>query len=356
MNVIRLRCLSLATTCLLTALGHATRSDAACELRQVAELEVHMTGNAPLIPASIDDHPVQLLVDTGAVKSMIWRSSAKEMNLAISEGNTKFYGAGGSETAGVVLIRNLTLAGASVHNLRLYAAGHGRSMSISAGILGEDLLSNWDVEFDLSNQKLRLFSPRGCKGGEVAYWAPAYSMMKLIGDPHQDGWLKANVQLNGRTVVALLDTGAWSSVVSIQAVNRAGIRPETAMEAAPESRGIAGKTIETRVAIFPSLSIGEETVRNAKLRIADLFSANAEVVTGSLIPQQVVDNPDMLLGADFFLSHRVYVARSQQAIYFTYKGGPIFRPLAPRTVEQSGTAPNPDPPPATTESADAPNP
>jgi len=33
---------------------------------------------------------------------------------------------------------------------------------------------------------------------------------------------------------------------------------------------------------------------------------------------------DMLIGADFFLSHRVYVASSQRKLYFTYNGGPVF--------------------------------
>ena len=30
----------------------------------------------------------------------------------------------------------------------------------------------------------------------------------------------------------------------------------------------------------------------------------------------------MLLGADFFLSHRIYVANSRDKLYFTYNGGP----------------------------------
>jgi tetratricopeptide (TPR) repeat protein len=32
----------------------------------------------------------------------------------------------------------------------------------------------------------------------------------------------------------------------------------------------------------------------------------------------------MLIGADFFLSHRVYVATSQHRLYFTYNGGAVF--------------------------------
>ena len=321
---------------MLASVSYATGAGAACQLRQMAELEVHMAGNAPLIPASINDHLVQMLVDTGAMKSLIWRYSAKDLGLVVAESNMKFYGAGGAEVAGVVLIKSLTLAGATVHNLRLFTAGHVKDTGF-AGIVGEDLLSNWDLEFDLSAQKLRLFSPKECKGGEVVYWAPEYSMMKLISDPQDTGLLKATVQLNGRPVVALLDTGASSSVVSTQAMSRSGIKPETPMAASAASRGLAGKAINTQVAIFPSLGIGQETVQNAKLRIADLFGANAELLTGSFIPQQAADNPDMIIGADFFLSHRIYIARSQRKVYFTYNGGPIFQTSAPKAAATSDT-------------------
>ena len=33
----------------------------------------------------------------------------------------------------------------------------------------------------------------------------------------------------------------------------------------------------------------------------------------------------MLLGADFFLSHRILVSNSQHKLYFTYNGGPVFQ-------------------------------
>ena len=36
-------------------------------------------------------------------------------------------------------------------------------------------------------------------------------------------------------------------------------------------------------------------------------------------------DPDMLLGIDYFLSHRLYVSRSQRRIYATWNGGRVFR-------------------------------
>ena len=34
--------------------------------------------------------------------------------------------------------------------------------------------------------------------------------------------------------------------------------------------------------------------------------------------------PRMVLGVDFLRAHRVYVARSQRKLYFTYTGGTVF--------------------------------
>jgi tetratricopeptide (TPR) repeat protein len=55
---------------------------------------------------------------------------------------------------------------------------------------------------------------------------------------------------------------------------------------------------------------------------------------------------DMLIGADFFLSHHIYVANSQDKLYFSYNGGPVFNLVAQRTA---GSAPN-----AATPAAEAP--
>ena len=41
----------------------------------------------------------------------------------------------------------------------------------------------------------------------------------------------------------------------------------------------------------------------------------------------------MLIGADFFRAHHVYVARGQGKMYFTYLGGPVFR--IPQSTRQA---------------------
>ena len=45
---------------------------------------------------------------------------------------------------------------------------------------------------------------------------------------------------------------------------------------------------------------------------------------------------DVLIGADFFMAHHVYVANSQGKLYFTYSGGPVFRTAVPQAAVASG--------------------
>jgi predicted aspartyl protease len=324
------RCLGLAVAVLLAAIGPGTRGEAACQLLQLGELRVTMHGNTPLIPASIDGHTVEMLVDTGASRSIIWRSKVQELGLHITASNTKFYGVGGSDTAGAVMVHDFGLANATAHNVSLYAAGRGNSFADSAGILGEDLLSKWDLEFDLSAGKIRLFTPKNCEGDQVAYWATAYFMTKLINVPAGTNWLEANVSLDGHQIVAIFDTGASLSTVSSKALVQTGVKAEAPAMAAEATRGLVNRPIETSIAVFPTLTVGQESVENVKLRIADLFSGNTEEATGSLIRRSVLASPDLIIGADFFMAHRIYVARSQGKIYFTYKGGQIYQVGAPR--------------------------
>jgi hypothetical protein len=238
-------------------------------------------------------------------------------------------------------VREFGLANATVRDLQLYAAGRGLSPGHSAGALGEDVLSHWDIEFDLSTGKLRLFIPKNCNGDQVVYWASSYFMLKLIPPPADSNWLESNVRLNGHEVVAMFDTGASLSTVTAQALRQSAIKAESPVVAAGAANGLVSKPIDTASAVFPTLSIGQETIENAQLRIADLFGNDTAVSTGSRLPHDVMKSPDMLIGADFFLAHRVYVARSQGKIYFTYNGGPIFRHVKPGTSKPSSVA---DPP------------
>jgi tetratricopeptide (TPR) repeat protein len=77
--------------------------------------------------------------------------------------------------------------------------------------------------------------------------------------------------------------------------------------------------LQSWLAPFSSFKIGDEEIKNFKMRMGDLGIG-----------------ADMLLGADFFLAHRVLVSNSQHKIYFTYNGGPVFDMTMPPPKSAEG--------------------
>lgn len=330
---------------LLVLAAAAPCVDAACKLVKIGEIPVTVQG-VPVAPASLDGHPARLMVDTGAYSSLLWHSAVAAFNLRrLSVSGGTLVGAGGRTDSELVNVREFGLAGYVVHDLRFIATGPMDTSRMApdgiAGILGEDFLSRMDVEFDLAAGRVRLFQPQGCSGDQVVYWAAEYFMVPLRTPPPESRWLEARASLNGHEVLALFDTGASRSTVAAEVTRRPGLAPLVAAEGDQTLPGIGAAPIRAATARFESLGIGQETIRNPRLVIADVFGAGREVQLGSYIKQSAFNEPDLIIGADFFLAHRVYIARSQGRIYFTYLGLPVFQQdpeaaaIAPATPPES---------------------
>lgn len=317
---------------------------AACQLVKIGELTVTTAHNAPLAAVSINGHAAQMLVDTGATRSSLWRPALESLGLHSVHSDVKFYGANGPDDADIVTVRDFLLGDYAVHDVRMYVLGRATGPAHFAGLLGEDVLSKVDVEFDLPSGAIRLFTPRNCSGDQVVYWAQAYSMMPLVHSLGSGNWPEVEVSLNGHKALALLASGAGVSTVTSQLVQRPGMAPLTPPTGAAPMQGIAAQSLATEVAVFPTLSIGQEQIQNVKLRVADVLGRDKEVHAGSLMKANPVVGsdysavwPEMFIGADFFLAHRIYIAHSQGKVYFTYQGGPIFQTEVPAPT--AGAAP-----------------
>ena len=325
---------------LAVASGASGAAQAACKLLKVGDIPVTLRG-VPVAPVALDGHPAQLIVDTGAYSSLLWREAVAAFNirrLGLSGGRVA--GAGGTDQTELVSVRDFALEDYVVHDLRFLAVSGAGAQQFAAGsvagLLGEDFLSSMDVEFDLAAGRVRLFQPQGCNGDQVVYWAPAYFMVELAAAPSGTRWLQAHVSLNGRDVVAVFDTGASVSTVMTHAARRAGIAADGPGQA---MHGVGPQSVQMSVARFSALTIGQETIRNPFLAIADVFGAQREVQLGSYIKRSSFTEPDMILGADFFAAHRIYIARSQGRMYFTYLGSPLFQP--PAAAASPGPASDP---------------
>lgn len=316
-----------------------------CKLRQILEFPVTMSDMRPLMTASINDVDVQFVIDSGAFYSIISAASATQLKLKTSPAPFGFYlvGAHGTADVSIAKANKFTLAGVSLHNIE-FLVGGSEAGAGSVGLLGQNFLHIGDVEYDLGQGMVRLMKPDDCKEALLAYWvgkSAPYSVIDLVPEREPGGQTTGShiearklqlshtlgaAYVNGVEIRVLFDTGAATSILSIKAAARAGIKPDSqGVVSAGASHGLGRSTFVTYIAPFASFKLGTEEIKNTRLRIGDIDLPNA----------------DMLIGADFFLSHRIYVANSQQKLYFTYNGGPVFnlsannRPLAEPAADAS---------------------
>lgn len=324
-----------------------------CKLYQLAQLAVTVKHNRPLIDGEINGQKIKILVDTGAGYTMLWRSEAVRIGLPLRDvDGLRLFGVGGETKVQLAQLDEFKLAEFSTHGIAFLVAGEGRNDSFSA-ILGEDFLSKLTVEFDLAHGAIRLFRPVGCKPEQLMYWSPTYSAATLDSPPSHAHQINADVVLNGTRMIATLDTGATNSIVSPGAAASAGIRPPEASGgniSVGHGAGIGTHPFTFTVARFDSIAIGDEKIKNLELAVGDIGKYMQVDVTGWRLQQRLANAPHMLIGADFFLSHRLIVPSDSPIMLFTYTGGPVFQVIHDVAAASAGDSTGAGNEPAATDS------
>lgn len=271
-----------------------------------------MAGYRPLLNAKINNQDARFVLDSGAFYSLISTATAAEFNLRLTPApnGLRLQGIGGTVAAQIATVKEFGIAGALIHNVEFLVGG---SEVGSEGLIGQNFLHQWDVEYDFSKGVVRLFKPEGCRKARMAYWltpGQTYSETSIESVMQSRMHTVGEGSVNGHHIRVTFDTGAYNSVLSLRAAARAGIKIDSpGVVEAGYSGGIGRGMVKTYIATASSFKIGDgEEIKNARLRIADSDLAET----------------DMLLGSDFFVSHHIFVANSQSKLYLTYNGGPVF--------------------------------
>ncbi len=314
---------------LLVLLAAAPPAAAAtCQL-QVANMAVTMIGLRPMVHAQINGTDVLFIADSGAFYNVLTRSATEQFNLPLEPPPFGFAmkGVGGEAQAWFTHVMTFTILGAPLHNTEFIVVANEPGEG-AVGLLGQSVFQALgDVEYDLANAVIRLVKTHDCRNAVMAYWAKSqpYSAIDIDYATPESPHTASVAYLNGAKIRVLFDTGAATSLLTLEAAKRADVTSDSdGVVPAGASNGIGRRVVKTWIAPFASFRIGDEEVRNTHLRIG----------AGTML------DVDMLIGADFFLSHRIYVANSQHKLYFTYNGGAVFNLTAGPAVADNSPTPN----------------
>ncbi len=295
----------------LCAAGPAPNSPEACAAAPRGELPVHFIGNQPMVELTMDGASATLLLDTGAEASLLTEETTRRLRLAADPTRiTVMHGVGGSSSHANVRVHRLQIAGAVLAEASLAVAPYsfrGANGTPPDGLLGGDVLANFDVDLDLPHSVVRLFRARDCVLASPIWNEPAALKADIsIGPGRNILYLPA--MLDGRWLSGLIDTGADMGadigVVDSAAAAAAGT---TAEALSGTSRivvhGAAPRDATARRHRFGSLVIGLETLSKPTLSVTDLPHGSGELLIGILYAR----------------SHRIWISYASRRMYVGYR-------------------------------------
>lgn len=335
----RLAFLAAAFTLAADAAAEAPK----CKLMRTAEWPLRSDHHRPVVDGEINGQKVGVLLDTSTPRSLIRRSATARLGLPRQQApGWQAYGIGGETEVEAAYIEEFRIGKSTRKHWRAIVTGvtaDATSGDDIAVVLGDDFLGESDIEFDLRNKAVRFYQAKDCAGVPLAYWSRQALEIPL--EDHEK--VVFTVTINGKPLRAELDSGTSLSLLTKIDAEERGVTP-TSPGAAPAGcvPGFQGRSYDSWTAPFDTFAIGEEVIRNPRIRFADIWQHMTYSETGTRLRQRFAGVPGMILGADFLGSHRVLIARSQKKMYFTYEGGTVFQTGAARGCNAPSDKPKPN--------------
>ncbi len=309
-----------ALAALFVAGCQATPSEP-CRLGRATDVPLTLRDGHLFAAPVLNGKPTAMWFDTGAQITTLTTTAASRLSLTLMPLRGSLEGVGGGNLAYGFTARSFQIGRLRGHNFQLLAAdlGLSRPGRETDGLLGADFLASYDVDLDLPDNKAVLFKtvgdctkPTAALGGDL-YIVP---MSDAAGDTDPRPHIRVNVA--GKALTAVLDTGAPGSLLFRDAARSVGLRL-SALTMDPHFRA-AGTGSGTTGAVSHTL---------AALVVGDLTISNLPV---TIVDQAAPADADMLLGLDFMSRVHTWLSFSSRSIILQYP--PLPSPAAPSTANQ----------------------
>ena len=285
----------VAALMVLWALAGCTDGPGTCVLAAVATLPLEDRSHL-VVPGKLNGVDTRFVLDTGAEISHVTPEGVRRAGLSIGPGRTRIEGMGGTIVAADTLA-DIEIGGTEVRRLLPVAPLPLTAVAglVYGGLVGADLLSEYELEVSVPERRVRLWRASHCEGDYVP-WAGVHWAVPL----HRTaaGRLLLLVTVDGTAVSALLDTGANGTMIGAHAAGRLGLDQEERGRAI-SSRGVDGNRVQAHEHRVATMSVGNETVRGPTLLVSSV-----EMPEG-----------DMILGTDWLRSRRVWISWGSRQMF-----------------------------------------
>jgi hypothetical protein len=271
-----------------------------CRLRASAMLEMQtMPDGRVTIPVQIEGHDYRLMVDTGGYINTLSPQLVREQSYEPQRSAGELRGMGKRRLDHYVTVKDFMIGRAHGKNFKFFVSDY--SILFHDGTLTPQVLAAYDVDLDFAHGKFNLFSPDHCPG-QVAYWTKSGATEVPIQNQALNQ-VRIPVTIDGKEIMAMVDTGAPTSFISMRAAKRYLKLDEK--DPALKSRGnipIYGITAPVYNFPFGNLNFGDIKVSHPQIQI---------------VADKVLDQDELVLGIGILRQLHLYIAYKEKKMYVT---------------------------------------
>jgi predicted aspartyl protease len=292
----------LAFIVLFSASSIGDARSQACKAEKIAMLPLTYLNSFMAVTVRIEGKEVMMGVDTGA-QTLVTPETAKRFQLVHDDNRrTRSFGTTAVISVSNVLLRNFEFAGKRYENKSVIEIALpvtsilGKPEAAIGGLIGADLLSEYDIDLNFPGKSMTLYKVSGCEKVPLPWSEPYTSIAVTINRHHS---ILLPVEVNGEKLSGLLDTGANGFAITKQGAGDSGV---TAAELKADPKHVAAGAggVATRpVHKFKTLAIGGETFRDVSMG-----------VLATPLP-----DGDVLIGQPYLRFRRVWISYSMHMLF-----------------------------------------
>lgn len=264
---------------------------------------LRMEGGVPTLRLMVNGEPARFVLDTGAARTVVSLDAVHRLGLPLDPWvGTTLEGVGGLQRHQDTAPQSIDLNGVPLRQAYLgatFSLAVG-SLPLSApvdGLLGRDLLDSFDLDIDLPQLRLTLYTVHGCAGAFLPWSQPYRGATAIPG--YRDALVFAS-SLDTRLLRTIVDTGAGASLLTASGAVRSGF-PTVAHDPYARLSGVGPRRVVARLHRFTILSVAGVTSAAPSLLVTDLL----------LTPLV-----DLVLGDDWLRTHRVWLSFATRRVFF----------------------------------------
>lgn len=294
-------------------------ADAACKPALAASIDLAIGPHAlgALAPVKINDRQTYLLVDTGGIVSTLRYDVAEDLNLPMEDAPSRMVNVVGQQLDRQATVQRFELGALHYSNAKFMLEPEynmaGGLLGAVSGTLSPDVLRNFDVEIDLAAAKMNLFTPSTC--ANPAYWNPTGATAVKL-DVAENGHILFPMQLDGKPIQALLDTG-----MSYTTIDLAAARERFGVDTSSRDVERAGRLAYTDESQIYRYQFNNLAFPNSRISL-DKPSIRLMPNLAPSAAERPSGDAELVVGLSTVQSLHIYIAYKRGVLFVTPASGP----------------------------------